>query len=194
MIMKEVFKTVVFRKKVWLNYEVSNLGNVRSKDRVNVFRGKNQSSDYQVSQKIKGKILSPKRGKNDYLYVQLSEKGKATTAKIHRLVAETFIPNHDEKETVNHLDENKLNNRVDNLHWETTKENNKYGSRRDKFVSVEVLYPDGSLFEKYDSLREASDELGISRKIIKKFINNEYQLFRSGGKNTHFKNYTFRLC
>lgn len=192
MIMKEVFKTVVFRNEKWTSYEVSNIGNVRSVDRVNTFIGKNQTSDYEVSQQIKGRLLKPRDGKGGYLYLNLSdsEKGRKT-AKIHRLVAETFIPNPLNKKTVNHINEDKSDNSVDNLEWATTKENNKYGSRLEKFFNVTVYKPNGELYKKYDSLREAEQGLGISRKIIKKFIYNEYQLFRDGGKNTFFKNYTF---
>lgn len=190
--MKEVFKTVVFRNEKWESYEVSNLGNVRSIDRINTFIGKNQTSDYEVYQNVKGRLLKPKEGKGGYLYITLSngERGHKT-AKIHRLVAETFISNPLNKKTVNHINEDKLDNRVDNLEWATTKENNKHGSRLEKFFNVTVYEPNGELYKKYDSLREAEQGLGISRKIIKKFIYNEKQLFRVGGKNTFFKHYTF---
>lgn len=191
--MKEVFKTVVFRNEKWASYEVSNLGNVRSIDRINTFIGKNQTSDYEVSQNIKGRLLKPKEGKGGYLYIILSDgKRGHKTAKIHRLVAETFISNPLNKKTVNHINEDKLDNRVNNLEWATTKENNKHGSRREKFLNVTVYKPNGDLYKKYDSLREAEQDLGISRKIIKKFIYNEPQLFRVGGKNTFFQNYTFK--
>lgn len=192
MTMKEVFKTVVFRNKKWESYEVSNLGNVRSVDRENTFIGKNQNGSYNVSQHIKGKTLIPKKGKGGYVYIILSDgiNGRAT-AKIHRLVAETFIENPLNKVAVNHINEDKLDNRVENLEWVTKKENNKHGSRLEKFFNVTVYKPNGELYKKYDSLREAEQDLGISRKIIKKFIYNEYQLFRDGGKNTFFKNYTF---
>ena len=52
-----------------------------------------------------------------YAKVRLIYKGKDETRRIHRLVAEAFIPNLDNKETVNHIDGNKLNNSVDNLEW-----------------------------------------------------------------------------
>lgn len=195
MTMKEVFKTVVFRNEKWKSYEVSNFGNVRSVDRVNTFIGKNQHGSYDASQKIKGKMLIPKKGKGGYLYINLSDGiERRSTAKIHRLVAETFIENPLNKVAVNHINENKLDNHVDNLEWVTTKENNKHGSRKEKFIGIEVYKPNGELYKKYDSLRESSDDLGISRKTIKKFIYNDYQLFREGGKNTAFRNYTFILC
>lgn len=191
--MKELFKKVVFRNKTWDAYEVSNLGVVRSVDRINSFIGKNQSGSYETKQMIKGKILVAMTDKGGYQYVNLSKNGKYISAKVHRIVAETFIENPDQKPAVNHINENKTDNSVSNLEWVTVKENNKYGTRGDKFHSLDVFSPEGNLYKHFDSLREASDDLGISRKCIKKFANNEYQLFREGGKNTFYKNYTFRL-
>lgn len=191
--MKEYFKPVVFRNKVWDSYEVSNLGTVRSVDRINSFIGRNQSGSYKTNQLIKGKVLIPKTDKGGYNYVNLAKNGKSISAKVHRIVAETFIDNPNNKPIVNHINEVKTDNYVDNLEWVTIKENNKYGTRFDKFHNLEVYYPDGTIYKHFDSLREASDNLGISRRCIKKFANNEYQLFREGGKNTFYKNYTFRL-
>lgn len=190
--MKEIFKTVVFRNKKWESYEVSNFGNVRSVDRENMFIGKNQYGGYDVSQKIKGKMLIPKNGKGGYLYINLSNgRDGRVTAKIHRLVTETFISNPSNYPAVNHIDEDKTNNRVDNLEWRTTRYNNQYGSRNEKMLKIIIFKPDGTLYQTFDSLRLASEYLGISRKTIKKFCNNEQQLFRIGGKNTKFKDYKF---
>ena len=63
------------------------------------------------------------------MHVALSKNGKKKWFRIHRLVAQAFIPNHDNLPIINHKDENKLNNRVDNLEWCTTKYNNCYGTR-----------------------------------------------------------------
>lgn len=191
--MKELFKKVVFRNKIWDSYEVSNLGTVRSVDRINSFVGRNQSGSYETKQLIKGKNLVAMTDNGGYKYVNLSKNGKYISAKVHRIVAETFIENPDKKPAVNHINENKADNSVSNLEWVTVKENNKYGTRGEKFHSVDVFSPKGTLYKRFDSLREASEDLGISRKCIKKFANNEYQLFREGGKNTFYKDYIFRL-
>lgn len=191
--MKELFKKVVFRNKVWDSYEVSNIGTIRSVDRINTFIGRNQSGNYETKQLIKGKNLVAMTNKDGYKYVNLSKNGKYISAKVHRIVAETFIENPDQKPAVNHINENKADNSVSNLEWVTVKQNNKYGTRGEKFHGVDVFSPEGTLYKHFDSLHEASDDLGISRKCIKKFANNEYQLFREGGKNTFYKNYTFRL-
>ena len=94
------------------NYEVSNLGNVRNK---------------------KGNVLKPEETERGYLRVNLFNNGKVKHHKIHRLVASTFIPNENNFPQINHKDENKKNNKVDNLEWCT----NWYNSHYDKDRGVQ---------------------------------------------------------
>ena len=100
-------------------YEVSNTGQVRSVDRYdnrNCFR--------------KGKVLSPIKDTNGYLKVNLYCNGKNKKCLVHRLVTEAFLPNPDGLPQVNHKDEDKTNNSVDNLEWCDSKYNNNYGTAR----------------------------------------------------------------
>ena len=77
----------------------------------------------------KGKKLSQRIGKQGYAYVNLYNEFGRKTKKIHRLVAETFIPNPKNLLQVNHIDGNKLNNRLENLEWCTQQENTLHAVR-----------------------------------------------------------------
>jgi hypothetical protein len=71
------------------------------------------------------KILKPRKS-SGYLIVCLSVNNKKNQQLVHRLVAQTFIDNPDNKKTVNHIDGNKMNNSVSNLEWSTQSENSKH--------------------------------------------------------------------
>lgn len=108
-------------------YEASTLGNIRSVSRKVIIHG--ASGDYERS--LKSKPMTPlPDGKGYYLMVELSRDGRSKRYLIHRLVAQTFIENPESLPEVNHKDENKRNNRVDNLEWCTHAYNNNYGSKK----------------------------------------------------------------
>lgn len=67
-----------------------------------------------------------------YMHVVLFKNGKGYNKKVHRLVAQSFISNPNNKPCINHIDENKTNNRVSNLEWVTHKENNNHGTHNQK--------------------------------------------------------------
>ena len=84
-----------------------------------------------------------------YLYVGLSKYGNYQSKSIHRLVAETFIPNPDNLPCVNHIDENTYNNRVDNLEWCTHKYNNRYSKAKKV-----VCFRNNTIIKEYNALRD----------------------------------------
>ena len=96
-------------------YEVSNLGNVRSIDRIV------QTAKQPL--RLKGKVLKPAIDKKGYKRVAIMVNGKLTTLKVHRIVAKAFIDNVDGKPQVNHIDCIKTNNEVSNLEWVNNSEN-----------------------------------------------------------------------
>lgn len=103
-------------------YEVSNTGLVRSIDRYTI-------NSKGVKKRYKGKLLSPGFNKrNGYFLVRISKD----CFYVHRLVAEAFLDNPDNLREVNHKDEDKTNNRVDNLEWCTSKYNRSYGTRTER--------------------------------------------------------------
>lgn len=108
-------------------YEASNLGRIRSVDRRRVFSRK----DGEVRTAfIKGRVLIPGfDGRRCYLHVGLHKDGKYITKNVHRIIASTFLPNPLNLPEVNHKDENKTNNAVDNLEWCDHLYNNRYGKK-----------------------------------------------------------------
>ena len=86
----------------------------------------------------KGKVLSPAKNRYGYLAVVLSCNGKQKTITVHRLVAQAFLLNPDNLPEVNHLDEDKTNNSVDNLEWCTANYNSNYGHRTENAINTRV--------------------------------------------------------
>jgi hypothetical protein len=110
----------------WEGYQVSTLGNVRS------FKNRWGLRDTP-------RVLKPGRSSDGYLSVVLCLLDKKMTAKVHRLVAEAFIPREDGRDQVDHVDRNKKNNAVTNLRWSTRSENNHNVAGRgvSRFVGVD---------------------------------------------------------
>lgn len=104
------------------HYEVSNLGNVRSIERM----VRHAKGGVKLSP---SKLLKQGRSKNGYLTVSFSVDSIKSNQSVHRLVARAFIPNESNKPQVNHKDGNKHNNHVENLEWMTCSENGLHAYR-----------------------------------------------------------------
>jgi len=144
-------------------YEVSNLGRVRKLANVS-YRPNRWGTITEYHQK--GKMLVPAfDGKKNYLFIALSKEGTKTFFTIHRLVAKAFIPNPDNLPQVNHKDENKTNNRADNLEWCTNIYNSYYGNHS-KCKKVLQMDDDGNVIAEYDSTRAAAKVIGVDHVSI----------------------------
>jgi len=97
-------------------YEASDLGRIRRKKSQTIYKDGRVANFSQT-------ILKAGFNKKGYKRVYLSLASKKYTKSVHRLVAETFIPNPENKPTVNHINMDKLDNKVSNLEWMTNKEN-----------------------------------------------------------------------
>lgn len=154
-------------------YEVSTWGNVRSLD---VFVNNLLSKNKKILKK--GKILKASTTKCGYLRVTLSKNNIQKTFSVHRLVAETFIPNPNNYPQVNHKDEDKTNNFRINLEWCTAKYNINYGTHNERLSKIMVNREDcskkvyqydlkGNLIKEWVSAAEA-DRNGYNDQAISK--------------------------
>ena len=148
--------------------EVSTLGNVRTLDRaVPTERG---------TWFFKGRVLKQSNSKGGYLKVSIKVDGKWTAKKVHRLVAQTFLSNPDSFPEVNHKDNDRANNNVDNLEWCTHSYNMKY---REKYGVSQTEAVGRPLFAinletlevlHFRSQAEAGRELGVFSQSISNVI------------------------
>lgn len=135
------------------------------------------SEDGSVWSLRRRKILSTELDRYGYLKVVLSVNGKCSYKTVHRLVAETFIPNPMNYPTVNHINENKTDNRISNLEWVSVKANVNHGTRNERMAKskchkpVEQLFQDGTSV-KFDGVKDASRKTGIHRCQIAKCCKN----------------------
>lgn len=147
-------------------YQVSNLGRVKSLSRINY-----------ANHHQKERILVPVDHGKIYLFVHLSKGKKVKQTLIHRLVANAFLPNPDNKPQVNHLDEDKTNNRVDNLEWCTSQENVTYGHRIEnswktrtknnkRGRQVKKISLSGKVLKVYSTVTCAAEENGVTSPAI----------------------------
>lgn len=142
-------------------YEVSSYGRVRSLDRY--VKGKGKS--YWLR---KGRVLSPGIKDDGYLVVRLQGR----MFYIHRLVAQAFISSIDNLPEVNHLDEDKTNNRVENLEWCYHKYNMNYGTRNIRAKETAIKNGYWSILSREEYLKKYYQD---HKEEKKKYYNKYYQ-------------------
>ena len=147
-------------------YQVSNLGSVKSFPR----------------SRTKGGIVTQHFDKKGYKIVVLSKRSEIKVFKVHRLVATAFIPNPKKLPQVNHKDENKVNNSVDNLEWCDNLYNARYGSKAKRAYETSVKAGtalnnskaviqydlNGSFLQEYASMTDAAKAIGKEQSTISK--------------------------
>ncbi len=145
-------------------YQVSSLGRIRSLDRT-IIQSNGKKRFY------KGKILALTDAGKGYRNVPLSKNGKHSTPRVCRIVAQAFCTNPYGYNQVNHKDEDKANDRADNLEWCTPKYNTNYGTgiqRRAKTISIPVdqYTLDGQFVKRWDGIKIAANALNIHAEHI----------------------------
>lgn len=149
-------------------YQISNKGNVKS-----LKCGKER-------------ILRPGINSWGYMVVCLYHDNMKKTVKLHRLVAQAFIPNPENKPQINHKDENKLNNCVNNLEWTTAKENINYGTHNERVgdsLSKPILQysKSGYFIREWQGAHEVERVLGINNSNIIKCCRGNPKHTTAGG-------------
>ena len=160
--MEEIWKPIMGYEGL---YEVSNLGRVKR------------------LKKDKEFILKPIINKFGYLHVSLSKNNIVKNYRIHRLVAETFIPNPDNKPDVDHINTIRTDNRVENLRWVTKQENQnneltRSHLRNNRITKVVQLDLNGELIKIWDGAVDVEKDLNVSRMPIGQCCRGERKTYK----------------
>ena len=144
--MIEIWRTAIDKGEVYEGFKVSNLGRILSLNYKNTGRAE---------------LLSPGNDGGGYLQVCLSKNKKGKMCKVHRIVAQTFLPNPDNLPEVNHKDEDKTNNFVflnedgtvnkkkSNLEWKNHRDNCNHGTRNERIAKAnKIAHTNGKLSKK----------------------------------------------
>lgn len=154
-------------------YEISSHGRIRRPEHYGP-NGHNGMNKY------KEKLLKPFKTSTGYWQIGLCKDGRRNNKLIHRLVAEAFIPNPYNYPEVNHIDEDKSNNRVENLQWSSVRHNRSHGSRLQRMVnsrkSYIEIYKDNDLIAIFPSQAKAAELIGTNGSAVSNAIKNGTQL------------------
>lgn len=170
--MKEVWKDIEGYEGL---YQVSNFGRVKSS--------------------YTNRFLKGRKSPQGYLLVNLCKNNIASGKTIHRLVAQAFIPNSENKPQVNHIDEDKTNNMVSNLEWMTSKENLNHGTRNEragkaisKSNSIPIIATNIKTGEsrEFYGINECARQLGLHHQSIYKCLKGK--LRQTGGYTVKYLN------
>ena len=156
-------------------YQISTMGRVKSMERK--VKGK-KGSIYTVREKI----LKSCKNTGGYLYVILKKEGKLQNARIHRLVADAFLPNPNNFPEINHINEIKEDNRLENLEWCSHIYNMNFGSRNERSRKSNINNPKRSkkiicieTGKIYPSANEVQRQLGFAQSHISDCCNGKYK-------------------
>lgn len=152
-------------------YQISNYGRVKSLPRIT---NRKSGRILSVRERVMANIISA----DGYLRIKLCKNNIQKIMSIHRLVAIAFIANPKNKPQVNHIDGNKLNNKLENLEWVTAKENSQHAilnglstpRTNEKIPCIQVSL-DGFILNEFESRSEASRITGASGRDISDCIN-----------------------
>lgn len=154
-------------------YEVSNTGKVKSLEREDVVATHDRQP---FKRKRSEKLLKQYIDRYGYLKVYLYKNKKPHYLTVHRLVALAFIPNTENKNTVDHIDCDRTNNRVENLRWVTVKENLEHSHRLGRQIinatPIVAISPEGETIH-FGSQREASKVSGVGQYAISRALHGE---------------------
>jgi HNH endonuclease/NUMOD4 motif len=172
----ETWKTILGHE----GYEISSTGIVKAKQRQVVYKDGRVGNFSEL-------IMKPMLTKKGYHKVHLSsneKEGYRTSKLVHRLVAEMFIPNPNNKGQVNHKDGNKLNNHADNLEWVTNQENHEHKLENnlvpDSHVPKRVgkFSKNGELLEMFDSIYSAAKSVNARQWEVSRCVKGDRKTFK----------------
>ena len=178
--MLEIWRTAVYDGETYEGFEVSNLGRIKSLNYRRTGRAE---------------LMNPWEDTGGYLRVELSKNGETKTCKVHRLVAQTFLPNPENKPCINHKIEGEKGKKINmvifntdgsidkertTIEWATYEENNNYATRNERIakaiskamtngkLSKRVLQftLDGEFIREWPSTREIERQLGFDNSAV----------------------------